>query len=51
MKRLLYWAILRPLILRDYRLRAQGKRPDRWHWADAQAVHWGFLPEPSDQEK
>ena len=43
----LKWAltffILEPLINRDLRLRAAGKRPDRMHWADALAIHWtGF---------
>lgn len=45
---LIYAAILRPLILRDYRLRAEGKRSDQWYWADQLAVNWGFftmLPE------
>lgn len=35
--------ILRPLIKRDYRLRAAGFRPDRWYWADTLACSWGFV--------
>lgn len=43
----LKWAIiffiLEPLINRDLRLRAKGKRADRMHWADALAISWsGF---------
>jgi hypothetical protein len=40
---LAYIAVLRPLIRRDYRLRAAGKRPDRMHWADALACRWGWF--------
>lgn len=42
MKRLIYLLILRPIILRDYRLREKGKRPDRMHWADSIACRWGY---------
>ena len=35
--------ILRPLIKRDYRLRAAGLRPDRWYWAEALACSWGLF--------
>jgi hypothetical protein len=34
--------ILAPLIERDQRLRAAGKRPDRWYWADRIALRWGY---------
>jgi hypothetical protein len=43
MKKLVYLAILRPLILRNYRLRAQGRVGDRWYWADLLAMRLGFL--------
>jgi len=41
MARFLVRMFLGPIIRRDYRLRAQGKRPDRWHWADKIAVRFG----------
>jgi len=42
-KRCIHKLILLPLIKRDYRLRAQGKRPDRWYWADLLAVRWDTI--------
>jgi hypothetical protein len=30
--------IVRRLVCRDLRLRAAGKRPDRWYWLDVEAV-------------
>lgn len=39
---LYFKTVLRPLILRNYRLRAEGKLPDEWYWADSLAVSWGF---------
>lgn len=42
MRRLIFALILRPLIRRDYRLRREGKRPDRMHWADLLAFGWGM---------
>lgn len=41
MRQAIFALLLRPLILRDYRLRTEGKRPDKWHWADRLAVSWG----------
>ena len=41
--------ILKPLIKRNYRLRAQsamngdGKHPDKWYWADSLAVEYGYF--------
>ena len=35
--------ILAPLIRRDLRLRAAGKRPDRWYWADLLAIRLRFI--------
>jgi hypothetical protein len=46
-KELIYNLVLEPLILRDLRLREQGRRPDRWYWADRLAVRWGFLTDPA----
>jgi hypothetical protein len=43
MKRIIFETILRPLICRNYRLRAEGLLPDEWYWADRLAVHWGFF--------
>jgi hypothetical protein len=43
MRKAIFLLILRPIIQRDYRLRAKGVRPDRWHWADMLAVKWGFF--------
>lgn len=39
----IYWLWLHPIIINDYRLRMEGKRPDEWHWADELAVNWGFF--------
>lgn len=43
MRAAIFWCILRPLIKRNYRLRAEGKLPDEWYWADELACKWGFL--------
>lgn len=43
MKAAIYWLILRPLVLRNYRLRAAGKLSDEWYWADTLACGWGFF--------
>ncbi len=40
-KTMIAWLVLRPLLRRDYRLRREGKRPDRMYWADALALTWG----------
>ncbi len=37
--------VLEPLIARDFHLRAAGKCPDEWHWADRLAWRWGVVPE------
>lgn len=42
MKWLMFCLVLRPIIRRDYRLRAEGKRPDAFHWADSLALRWGY---------
>lgn len=33
---------LLPIVLRDYRLRRLGLRPDRWHWADKAMFQMGW---------
>ncbi len=43
MRRLVYVAILRPLILLDYKLREWGWKPDEWYWADRLAISWGYF--------
>lgn len=42
-RRVVFLLILRPLTIRNYRLRAKGKRPDEWYWADVKAMQWGFF--------
>jgi hypothetical protein len=37
----IFWMILRPLILRNYAMRAQGLLADEWYWADRLALSWG----------
>lgn len=39
----LFYLVLRPLIVRNYRLRAEGKLPDEWYWADRLACHLGWF--------
>ena len=34
MRFVLCWLLLRPLVKRNYRLRAEGKLPDEMYWAD-----------------
>lgn len=43
MRWLAFKLVLAPLIRRDYRLRAAGRRPDRWYWADRIATGWGMF--------
>ncbi len=40
MKWLIGKLILRPLTMRNYRLRYWGELPDEWYWADALMVKW-----------
>jgi hypothetical protein len=42
---LLFVAVLRPLIRRNYRKRERGELPDRWYWADLLALRMGFVCE------
>lgn len=42
MKWLVFYTILRPLIKRNYALRAKGLLPDEWYWADSLALGWGY---------
>jgi hypothetical protein len=41
-KRLAFQAVLRPLIIQNYRRRAEGVLPDEWYWADELALSWGY---------
>jgi len=44
-RRWIYRLILRPLIKRNYAMRARGAAPDVLYWADRLAVSWGhFTP-------
>ena len=38
MKRLIPTLLLKILTRRNYRLRAKGKLPDEWYWADKELV-------------
>jgi len=42
MKWLIYKIMLKPLILRNYRMRRAGLLPDEWYWADRKALDWGY---------
>lgn len=42
LRRLIFLRILEPLILRNYRLRAEGKVSGEWYWPDRLALSWGF---------
>lgn len=42
MRWLAFHLILRPLILWNYWMRAKGKLPDEWYWADRLALEWGY---------
>lgn len=35
--------LLWPIVARDYTLRRQGLRPDRWHWADRALFQMGWV--------
>jgi hypothetical protein len=50
MKRLLALAIA-PLVRRDYRLREQGKRPDRRYWADVLLLRLGYVVDYTGEMK
>ena len=49
-KRVVMWPvfklILEPLILRDYKKRAYGLKPDKFYWADELAVMYGYFAKP-----
>jgi hypothetical protein len=34
---------LAPLVRRNYTLRAQGKAPDEWYWADVLLLRLGYF--------
>jgi len=42
MKRLIFMAILQPLILANYWLRQRRLIADKWFWADKLALGWGY---------
>ena len=47
LRQLIFAAFLHPLIERNYRLRAAGKLPDEWYWADQLGFGWGYtIDEP-----
>tara|TARA_R110000803_G_scaffold115793_4_gene184348 strand:+ start:5345 stop:5521 length:177 start_codon:yes stop_codon:yes gene_type:complete len=35
--------VLRPLIIRNYKLRRLGLLPDEWYWADSIACKYGYF--------
>jgi len=43
MKFLIAHLILYPLVNRNFRLRSQGKLPDKWYWVDIKLAEWGYL--------
>ncbi len=45
MKFIIFHLYLKPLIKENYRLRAEGKLPDEWFWADRLAYEWGYVVE------
>lgn len=45
LRALIFIVVLRPLIRRNYRLRYEGRLPDRWYWADLVALRWGYFVE------
>jgi hypothetical protein len=45
-RKAIFAAFLRPLIVRNYRLRAKGALPDEWYWADRLAFSWGMAVLP-----
>lgn len=42
MRWLVFHAVLKPLIRRNYHARAAGALPDQWYWADDLAMRWGY---------
>ncbi len=43
MRTVIFWTVLRPLIVVNYRLRRMRLLPDEWFWADKLAISWGFF--------
>ena len=41
-KLLIFYLVLRPLIVRNYRLRRESILQDEWYWADKIAVRYGY---------
>ena len=46
MKAMIFRFVLLPLIRRNLRLRASGRWPDEWYWADLLAARWGMWSHP-----
>lgn len=46
MRSLIFRFVLVPLIRRNQRLRAAGRWPDEWYWADLLAARWGMWSHP-----
>jgi len=42
-RKILFILALKPLILRNYKLRQQGLLNDEWYWFDLLATEWGFF--------
>lgn len=45
LRAVIFYAVLRPLIVRNYKLRKQKVLPDQWYWADYLAASWGYYVE------
>lgn len=39
----IFYTVLRPLIVRNYKLRGKKVLPDKWYWADYLAAQWGYF--------
>ena len=46
LRALVWHLVLKPLIVRNYRLRALGRLPDEWYWVDEVACKWGYAIRP-----
>lgn len=42
MRTAIFYLFLRPLILANYWMRERKLLSDKWFWADATALSWGF---------
>ncbi len=39
---LVFYLVLRPLILENYKMRREGLVDDEWFWADEIGFRWGY---------